>query len=142
TFTAIVAAVGPGAGTPSGNVTFTIDGVAQTPSMQLTNGRATFSTSSLPASSTPHTVQVTYGGDASFLGSNGSLTGGQKVDRANSITTVVTSNSMTPFGTPVTFTATVAATGQGVGTPTGLVTFFVDGVAQSPAVNLSGGRAS
>src|SRR5207302_1670865 len=46
TFTATVSSVTGTAGVPTGSVTFTVDGVAQ-PTVPLSNGQATFSTSTL-----------------------------------------------------------------------------------------------
>jgi hypothetical protein len=66
TFTAALE-VGAGAGTPPGDVTFTIDGVAQPPvPLSIENGVlvAVFSTSTL--SPGDHTIVASYGGDAQF----------------------------------------------------------------------------
>src|SRR5262249_14711026 len=66
TFTAIVSATGP-SGSPTGNVIFTIDGVAQaTVPLQIvgSSDEATLSISSLAKGS--HTIQAVYSGDASF----------------------------------------------------------------------------
>src|SRR5581483_2321658 len=68
TLTATVGAVSPGAGVPTGTVTFTIDGVDQTP-LTLVNGQAALPQPSLTA--TGHNVTVTYnpGTDPDFAGS-------------------------------------------------------------------------
>ncbi len=63
TFTATVRAVAPGAGTPTGVVTFTVDGVDFP--VALVNGVATYSTGSLSVGE--HGVSATYGGDGNFL---------------------------------------------------------------------------
>lgn len=63
TFTATVAPVAPGAGTPTGTVNFTVDGGTPT-SAPLNNGQATFSTSSLAVGS--HTIAASYAGDNNF----------------------------------------------------------------------------
>lgn len=122
-FTATVSAVAPGAGTPSGTVTFTIDGIAQPP-VNLAGGQATFTTSTLTVGA--HTVSVTYSGDASFNGS-GPANLGQTVNPA--ITTVgLSANPATAVtGQGVTLTAVVSVTAPGVGSPTGTVSFFDDG---------------
>jgi streptogramin lyase len=62
-FTVIVSAVSPGAGTPSGTVTFR-DGGVSIGSGTLSGGTSTFTTSSL--SSAIHTITASYGGDANF----------------------------------------------------------------------------
>src|SRR5439155_5539268 len=70
TFTAIVSAVSPGAGTPTGMVTFQ-DGTTTLGTGTLDAiGRATFQTSSLTQGS--HTVTATYQGEANFLTSTSS----------------------------------------------------------------------
>jgi hypothetical protein len=69
TFTALVAVTAPGAGTPSGTVTFK-DGTTTLGTGQLSvvggNDQATFSTSGLAVG--PHTITASYSGDTSFLG--------------------------------------------------------------------------
>src|SRR5205823_2886450 len=67
TVTATVAPVAPGAGTPSGDVVFTVDGVAQPPSA-LAGGQATF-TPAAPLSLGAHSIVAAYGGDTSFAAS-------------------------------------------------------------------------
>lgn len=131
TFTATVTS---GAGTPTGNVTFFIDGASQSP-VTLVNGEATFSTASLTLGN--HTVAANYSGDTNFDPSSGSLPGGQTI-LASSITTVASSLNPSTFGQTVTFTATVTS---GAGTPTGNVTFIIDGISQSP-VTLVNGQAT
>ena len=133
TFTATVTVNPPGAGTPTGTVTFTVDGVPHTATL---NGN----TASFPTTlgGGPHTVTATYNGDPNFAQSNTA----QLVVTPGAVTTTTTvSSSANPSaaGQPVTFTATL--TGAGAGTPTGAVTFTVDGTPQ-PSVNLSGNTAS
>ncbi len=139
TFTATVAAVPPGAGTPTGTVTF-LDGGNPIITRPLSGGVATFTTSALVPGS--HTITTSYAGDANFNGSTGSLTGNQVVNKANTTTPTVTS-SVNPsvFGQFVTFTATVTASAPGAGTPTGIV-LFKDGVSTIGSGPLSGGVAT
>lgn len=66
TLTANVAAAGPGAGTPTGTVTFR-DGTAVLGSAALAGGSATVATASLAAGT--HALTATYAGDAAFAGS-------------------------------------------------------------------------
>ncbi|MBQ0984210.1 Ig-like domain repeat protein [Streptomyces sp. F63] len=122
TLTATVAATVPGAGTPTGTVTFVIDGTTSV-TQPLVSGVATFTTSSLAIG--PHTVQASYNGDAQFATSSGADT--HTVDRAP--TTTVSASSPNPSlpGRLVTFTATVTPVPPGTGTPTGTVTFVIDG---------------
>jgi large repetitive protein len=141
TFTATVTAKAPGSGTPTGNVTFFIDGARQTPDVPLNNnGQATLTTSSLSVGT--HTVTANYLGDGNFNTSSGSLTQVETVSKADSNVTVTSSVNPSVFGQSVTFTAVVAATSPSVGTPTGTVNFLVDGVVQAAGVNLVGGRAT
>ena len=66
TFTATVAAASPGSGTPTGTVNFldgtTVIGTAE----PLTAGVATFMTSTLTVSGSPHSITAAYQGDTNF----------------------------------------------------------------------------
>lgn len=130
TFTAVVTAPGF-QGTPTGAVTFTIDGQVQTPvALSMVGGvdKARFTTSTLTAG--PHTVTAAYGGDANVGPSSGSLST-QTVDAPNLlVTTTSLESSLNPSmaGRAVTFTAFVS----GQGGPTGTVTFTIDGSAEPP----------
>ena len=67
TFTATVNAVPPGIGTPTGTVTFKVDGTPQSPvPLTVINGvdQATFTTASLSAGT--YTITAVYGGDSNF----------------------------------------------------------------------------
>jgi hypothetical protein len=73
------ATVTSGGGTPNGSVQFSIDGSnVGAPVALNASGQATYSTSSLASGN--HTVAAVYGGNASYLTSNGSLSGGQTVN--------------------------------------------------------------
>jgi hypothetical protein len=79
---------------------------------------------------------VTYGGDANFNGSSGKLTPNQTVNKAGTTTAVTSSQNPAGVGQVVTFTVTVATVAPGVGTPTGVVTFTIDGsTASTPALS-------
>jgi hypothetical protein len=69
TFSATVASVSPGSGTPTGTVTF-LDGATTLGTATLSGGTATFSTKALSAAS--HSITAAYGGDASFNGNTSS----------------------------------------------------------------------
>jgi len=124
TFTATVGVAAPGAGTPTGTVSF-FDGATPIGGCQnvaLTGGlQAQCTTAALNAGAGAHTINAQYSGDGSFNTSSGSV--GQTVNKANTTTTVTTSGSPTVFGQPVTFTATVAPVAPGGGTRTGTVSF-------------------
>lgn len=140
TFTASVQAVAPGSGTPTGNVIFLIDGVAQAPVALNAAGQATFSTAGLGVGN--HTVGATYAGDVNFATSTSTTALTQSVARANSTTSLVTS-SVNPsvFGQNVVLSATVSAAAPGAGSPTGTVSFFDAGVLLGTG-NLTGGTAT
>ncbi|HWH12159.1 MAG TPA: Ig-like domain repeat protein [Solirubrobacteraceae bacterium] len=134
TFTATVAPVAPGAGTPTGTVTFTdggttIAGCSARPLSATSPDTATCTTAALSVAGSPHSIVATYGGDGSFL-SSGSSALSYTVHKASTTTTVTASPaSPSTFGQPVTFTASVAPVAPGAGTPTGTVAFTVDGTA-------------
>jgi len=149
TFTATVANAIPGLpyGTPTGLVTFSVDGTGQTPDRALdASGTATFTTSTLGTGT--HTIVATYNGDYAFLPSSAMLT--QVVNAPSprlfsTITRLTSSANPAVAGSTVTFTATVANAipGEDYGTPTGSVTFMVDGTAQSPDMALdASGKAT
>ena len=137
TFTATVAAVS-GTFDDGGTVTFS-DGSTPLGTCTLnSSGQATFTAlSSVITTVATHTITVSYSGDTNFAASSGSVL--QTVNQA-STTTTISSPSSNPsvFGQSVTFTATVAASGAGVGTPTGVVTFEDAGTSIGTG-SLSGG---
>jgi uncharacterized delta-60 repeat protein len=135
TFTATVSASAPGAGMPTGTVTF-LDGGSSIGTGTLSSGVATLSTSALTVGN--HTITTTYAGDGNFNPSAGSLTGNpQVVNKLPTTTTLTSSQNPAKFGQSVTFTATVAPTPPGTGTPTGTVT-FLDGGSSIGTGNLNG----
>jgi hypothetical protein len=135
TFTATVAPVAPGAGTPTGTVDF-FDGTTQIGSGTLSGGVAAISTSTLTVGS--HTINASYNGDPNFNTSTGSLL--QQVNKADTSTTVASNHNPSVFGQSVTFTATVAAVAPGTGSPSGTVSFF-DGTTLLGTRALGGGHA-
>ncbi len=124
TFTATVAASSPGTGSPTGAVTFE-DGSATlgTGSLSTTNGvtTASFSTAGLSVSSS-HSIKAVYSGDPNFTTSTSSPLA-QAVNQAATTTALAFSPANPTYGQSVTFTATVAASSPGAGSPTGTVTF-------------------
>jgi sugar lactone lactonase YvrE len=127
TFTASVAAVYPGAGTPTGSVTFwdgaTLLGVGTLDS----SDQATFTTAALSVGT--HTIAASYGGDTNFTASPASPAISQVIRRAENVTTVTSSavKSTAAFGQSVTFTAHVGVVAPDTGVPTGTVQFQLDG---------------
>ena len=123
TFSAIVTALAPGGGTPSGSVTF-LDGASTLGTATLSGGKATLKTSSLAVNT--HAITVQYGGDANFTTSTSAVLY-QVVNQAATTTALKSSKNPTVYGQSVTFTATVTASSPGSGTPSGSVTFLDGG---------------
>ena len=121
TLTATVAAVSPGAGTPTGTVTF-FNGTTSLGTGTLnSSGVATLAVTSLPVAT--NSLTATYAASTDFATSTSTATS-FTVAQASTTTTVTSSvASPTPYEA-VTLTATVAAVSPGAGTPTGTVTFF------------------
>ena len=137
TFTATISVTSPGAGMPSGIVTFK-DGSTSLGTGNVAGGVATFATSSLTVAN--HPITAVYNGDANFLASTASaLT--QTVNRDSTTTAVASSLNPSVAGQSVTFTATVSASSPGSGTATGTVTFR-DGASSIGTGLLSSGKAS
>jgi predicted secreted protein len=137
TFTATVAAISPGSGTPTGTVTFK-NGTVVLGSGTLSSGKATFSTSALTVGS--HSITATYNGSANFNTSTSAVLT-QTVNKAATSTTMTSSLNPSKLGQTVTFTAIVAAVPPASGTPTGSVT-FKDGATVLQTMSLSSGKAT
>ena len=125
TFTATVAALSPGAGTPSTTVSF-YDGttlIGTSPLNQVAgDDQATITTSALSTGS--HAISAVYNGEKDFVTSTGIMT--QTVNPDPSTTTLA-ANGPIVQGQPVDFIASVAANTPGGGTPTGTIQFFLNG---------------
>jgi hypothetical protein len=102
TLTATVAAVAPGAGTPTGTVTFA-EGTTSLDTAPVGGGQATVTTSRLSVGA--HALTATYGGDGNFKSSTANMS--QTVNQGPTSTTVSSSANPSVFGQKVTFTATV-----------------------------------
>jgi hypothetical protein len=114
-------------------VIFTIDGVAQSAiSLTVTGGQdeATLAKSSLGVGT--HTVTAAYSGDNAFQASASPQESFQvvAVGKEPTTTQLVTPSSPVDFGQALSFVAIVTASGGG--SPSGSVTFTVDGVAERP----------
>jgi hypothetical protein len=123
-FEAIVSLPGPGFGTPAGTVTF-MDGTTKlgTGTLSTSGGltTATFTTATLAVGF--HSITAVYGGDIIHATST-SATLPVTVAQDATTTVVTASRPSAVVGQSVTFTATVAVSAPGVGTPTGTVTFM------------------
>jgi Bacterial Ig-like domain (group 3) len=144
TFTATVAAMAPGAGVPTGTVTFSVTpppGVAPVVSAPVElnpEGQATFALVGQAVGT--YMITVSYGGDVDFQTSI-SRAFNQIVKQDDTTTDIVSSDNPSFSGEAVTFTATVAAAAPGSGTPTGSVTFY-DGKTKLGTVQLTNGSAT
>jgi len=137
TFTATVAAVSPGSGTPTGTVNF-LDNGTQIGTGTLSAGVATFTTPSLSVAT--HPITAVYVASTNFTTSTSSVVS-QVVNQASSTTTLASSTNPSVSGQSVAFTATVAAVSPGSGTPTGTVNFLDNGT-QIGTGTLSAGAAT
>ncbi|HLJ94566.1 MAG TPA: Ig-like domain-containing protein [Gemmataceae bacterium] len=129
TFTATISVQSPGVGMPTGTVQFQIDGTnsGNPVSVSTSGGVTTALLSTAGLSVGTHTIRANYSGDTNFASSNGTLSGGQTVNRASTSSAVISSLNPAYFGQSVTFTATVSVFAPGAGTPTGTVQFQIDG---------------
>ncbi len=131
----------PATGSPTGFVQFIVDGanyafveldgqVAETPLTGLAVGA--------------HSVRAVYlSNDMNFFTSS-STTVTQQVNKASTTTSVTSSSPTAVFGQPVTFTAQVAVTAPGAGSPSGTIV-FKDGtttIGTQPISSATGGQAS
>ena len=108
------------AATATGTVTFSEAGAALGPASALVAGVATFTSSTLDVNT--HMIVATYNGDTNYAASD-SAPLSQVVDKAATSTLLVSGSNPAIVGDSVTFTATVAATAPGAGTPAGSVSF-------------------
>src|SRR5262249_7615777 len=99
------------------------------------SGVATFSTSSLSGSGSPHTITAVYGNEAGFVPSTSYPPLIVTINAANTTTTLTSLFNTTLLGQSVPFTARVASTSPGA--VTGTVT-FLDGVTTLGTGNVSG----
>ncbi|HEY1445628.1 MAG TPA: Ig-like domain-containing protein, partial [Acidimicrobiales bacterium] len=126
TYTATVSVTSPGAGAPSGTVTFK-DGVSTISacsgqSVHTLTGEAACTVTYADTTGSPHSISATYNGDADFSASTSSPLS-QAVDKAATTTALGSSVNPSVSGQMVTYTATVSVTGPGAGAPSGTVTF-------------------
>ncbi len=122
-FTATVAPVAPGAGLPTGTVTFLDGGTVLGTGTLDANGQASLELMTALAPGT-HSLTASYGGDGNFQASTSAATVETVNAPAATATALAASTTAAVYAQPVTLTATVTSPG---GTPTGTVAFFVDG---------------
>jgi len=128
-----VAVTAPGAGTPSGNVTVTVSGGAETCTASVAAGSCQLALLGTGA----RTLTATYAGDSNFLGSQG---GAAHTVSPATTTTVIESHLPEPSVVGQAFTVSVLVS-SAAGTPTGSVTVD-DGNANCTIAALAGGSGS
>jgi len=134
TFTATVAASPPGAGTPTGTVTFA-EGGTSLATVTLGSSLASFTTSALAVGS--HTIVATYSGDPNFESSTTTIE--QTIEVRGTTMRVEATPSSGTFGDDVTLQATLSSDSGGV--PTGSLVFAEAGTTIE-TVPLDGASAS
>jgi uncharacterized protein (TIGR03437 family) len=134
-FTAVVDAVAPGSGAPTGGVRFLRDG-DPIASVALTRIGAT-SVATLAGSAEGGRVTAEYGGDLNF---NGSVSGAVAVLSPRVDVTVTSDRNPAAAGS-VTFAATVVPN-PGTAAPTGIIRFSVDGAVTGSVPLVKGGATS
>jgi hypothetical protein len=137
TLTASVSVSAPGAGAPTGSVTFSGHGGPLCSAVTLSSGVATCTTT-YDAVGTD-SVTATYSGDANFNGA-ASLGQSEHISLASTMTMLGASADPVDLGQTVTFSATVSPVAPSVTTPTGTVTFSLSGPGGA-APTCSGGDA-
>ncbi len=137
TLTATVTGVGVA---PTGAVSFIVGSGASVPATCTAGTNSETCTATYPTNTGviagANTITASYTTDANYTAATG--TGTLTLAGAATTSSVVSSSNPSTYGSPVTFTATVAS---GYGTPTGSVTFY-DGTTPLKTVALSGGSAS
>ena len=136
-FTATVTADPPGALTPTGIVSF-FDGGTLLGTGAVSGGLASFSTAALGAGT--HQITAAFDANSRFAGSPASTSVAHQVMPAETTVTFTGPSDPTAVGQSAAFTATVAVTAPGGGSPAGTVTFF-DGPTEVGAVAVAGGVA-
>ena len=120
TLTAHVDVDAPGAGSPTGTITFTDGSITLGTATLNGNGDASITIAAFTVGD--HSIIATYGGDTDFIASTSTVIT-QTVHQASTTTAIATSTSPSSFGQSVTLTPTVSTTAPGAGTPSGTVTF-------------------
>jgi large repetitive protein len=141
TFTATVAPSSAGAGTPTGSVAFSIDGttVATVP-LNAATGQASYTTSSLGIGT--HTVVANFLANSPFQNStSNSLT--QSVSTSGTLPVITLVPVRNRHGKVLKFDVVVQVESltSGIGTPTGSVTYYINGRAFYQIVPLTDGVA-
>jgi autotransporter-associated beta strand protein len=136
--------------TTTDTVTFTFDGVTYSPEFLTANPdgsayavfdplAATGGPMSVTTPLTLHTLHAAFSGDATLYDpANGDLSPAQEVDKANTFLNISSTRTTSVFGQTVTIIAAVRPIAPGAGTPSGTVTFTVNGTQYDENVDGSG----
>ncbi len=135
TLTATITAVAPGAGTPTGSVTFRAGTTIFGQSAVSNDGTAKISTASLPVGDTE--IEATYSGDDDFLPSSQRIT--HSVTETATTITVTPSKNPSVFGESVTF---IIETSTPAAVPTGTITLSLGDTVLGTGVLDATGRTS
>ncbi len=141
TFTAAVSPLEPGSLPVAGRVQFKVDGANLGSPVDLSEFGSAISPEYAVQSVGDHVVTAVYQGDANNAGST-SPGFTQKIDPANTTTSLASSAPITKYGEPVHFTAQVASVEPGATSPTGSVQFTVDGADWGDTLALTAGSAT
>src|SRR5207302_3031729 len=115
------------------------NGGSQSSPQTLVNGQVSFTYPALPRGL--HTITATYSGDTNTAPGSTHSSLNEQVNVDPTTTAVVPSANPALVGQSVTFTATVSPTQGATGTPTGTVSFVIDG-GNSSTVTLTTGHAA
>jgi len=137
TFTATVAVVAPGTGTPAGTMTFK-DGGTTLGSATLSGGKAALTVSTLAVGA--HSITASYGGSTAHAASVSAAVS-QTVGQSATTTSLTSSKNPARYRASITFTATVKVVAPGTGTPVGVVDFY-DGTIPMGSAMLNNGKAT
>jgi tetrahydromethanopterin S-methyltransferase subunit E len=121
TFSAAVAVVAPGGGTPAGTITFK-DGASVLGKVTLSGGLASFSFAKLTPGS--HSITAVFASTTGNFAASTSLGVSESIQQAATKTKLSGPSTAVSFGQTVTLKAQVTAVAPGAGTPTGTVTFM------------------
>ncbi len=114
------AAVSASTSTPSGTVTFSVDGTVTSPAVEISSGTVAYSYSGFTTSGR-HTVTAAYSGDSTYAAGSASVTVNALLSAP--VISVLATPAAPVTGSAVVLTASVSGPS---GAPTGTVSFFVD----------------
>ncbi|AMB57724.1 Ig-like domain-containing protein [Microterricola viridarii] len=138
TVSATLSVVAPGAGVPSGEIEFELDG-APFATVPVSAGAATLPLGALAVGS--YEFSAHYAGDGSYAGTDASIT--ITVEHAATALALSADKAETNFGESLTLHAALSVEAPGAGTPTGSIAFLADGVEiGSATLDASGAAAS